>query len=126
MAPAFHVSWLLVSWLVVTTAEGQDVVTPPGGSQNKAKPTDCQIFTLTPPPTTRNLVTRAQPIPRTPTFSFPPRGPGFSPRFPFFLPNNRRFQFWPFYRPRGRLIPWGFFLRRRQQSGSSSEESREN
>ncbi|XP_034364132.1 odontogenesis associated phosphoprotein [Arvicanthis niloticus] len=127
MAPGFHF-WLLVVWLVVTTAEGQDVVTPPGGSQNNMNPTDCQIFTLTPLPTTRNLVTRAQPITRTPTFYFPPRGPNFYPRFPntpFFLPNNRRFYFWPFYPPRGRLIPWKFFLGRQLQSRSSSEESTE-
>ncbi|XP_028608483.1 odontogenesis associated phosphoprotein [Grammomys surdaster] len=73
LAPGFHFSWLLVVWLVVTMAEGQDVVTPPRGSQNNMNPTDCQIFTLTPPPTTRNPVTRAQPITRTPMVYFPPR-----------------------------------------------------
>ncbi|XP_031246961.1 odontogenesis associated phosphoprotein [Mastomys coucha] len=126
MAPGFHFSWLLVGWLVVTMAEGQDVVTPPGGSQNNVNPTDCQIFTFTPPPTTRNLATRAQPGTRTPTFYFPPRRPGFFyPRFPFFLPNSRRFQFRPFYPPRGRLTPWRLFLGRRLRSGSSSEESTE-
>ncbi|NP_001386514.1 odontogenesis-associated phosphoprotein precursor [Rattus norvegicus] len=127
MAPGFHFSWLLVSWLVVTTVKGQDVMTPPG-SQNNVNPTDCQIITLTPPPTTRNQLTRAQPVTRTPTFYFPPRRPGFYPRFPnipFFPPNNRRFQLWPFYPPRGRLIPWRFFLGRRQLQSSSSEESLE-
>ncbi|XP_029091810.1 odontogenesis associated phosphoprotein isoform X2 [Monodon monoceros] len=65
--------WLLVCWLVVTVAEGQEeVFTPPGDSQNNAEPTDCQIFTLTPPPTTRNPVTRIQPITRTPRY-FPRR-----------------------------------------------------
>ncbi|CAI9172121.1 unnamed protein product [Rangifer tarandus platyrhynchus] len=59
--------WLLVCWLVVTVAEGQEVVTPPGDSQNNAHPTDCEIFTLTPPPATRNPVTRTQPITRTPS-----------------------------------------------------------
>uniref|UniRef100_A0A8D2CY80 Odontogenesis associated phosphoprotein n=2 Tax=Sciurus TaxID=10001 RepID=A0A8D2CY80_SCIVU len=61
--------WSLVCWLVVTVAEGQEeVVTPPGGSQNNINPTDCQIFTLTPPPTTRNPSTRVPPIPRTPRY----------------------------------------------------------
>ncbi|XP_008565538.1 PREDICTED: uncharacterized protein C4orf26 homolog [Galeopterus variegatus] len=59
--------WLLFSWLVLTVAKGQkEVVTPPGGSQNNIDPTDCEIFTLTPPPTTRNPVTRVQTITRTP------------------------------------------------------------
>ncbi|XP_036116922.1 odontogenesis associated phosphoprotein isoform X2 [Molossus molossus] len=64
--------WLLACWLVVTVAEGQRVVTPPGGSQNNVDPTDCQIFTLTPPPATRNPVTRIQPSTRTPHY-FPRR-----------------------------------------------------
>ncbi|XP_052054540.1 odontogenesis associated phosphoprotein [Apodemus sylvaticus] len=133
MAPGFHFSWFLVAWLVVAVAEGQDVVTPPGGSQNNMNPTDCQIITLTPPPTTPTTPTmRAQPVTRTPTVYFPPlppRRPGFYPRFPntpLFLPNNGRFQFWPLYLPpRGRLIPWRVFLGRRLQSRSSSEESTE-
>nr|XP_004472623.1 odontogenesis associated phosphoprotein [Dasypus novemcinctus] len=65
--------WVLVCWLVVTVAEGQErIVTPPGESQNNVDPTDCQIFTLTPPPTTRNPVTKIQPIKRTPKY-FPRR-----------------------------------------------------
>ncbi|XP_021504307.1 odontogenesis associated phosphoprotein [Meriones unguiculatus] len=133
MAPGLHFSfWLLVCWLVVTMAQGRDVVTPPVGSQNNGSPTDCQIFTLTPPPTTRNPVTRAQPSTRTPVvtwFYFPQRRPGFYPRFPkgpFLLPNyNRRGQFPPFYLPRNRWILGRLFLGSQLQSGSSSEESRE-
>ncbi|XP_026264237.1 odontogenesis associated phosphoprotein [Urocitellus parryii] len=65
--PCFS-SWSLVCWLVVAVAEGQEeVVIPPGGSQH-INPTDCQIFTLTPPPTTRNPTTRVQPITRTPRY----------------------------------------------------------
>ncbi|EAX05739.1 C4orf26 isoform 4 [Pan troglodytes] len=65
--------WLLVCWLVVTVAEGQEeVFTPPGDSQNNADATDCQIFTLTPPPAPRSPVTRAQPITKTPRY-FPRR-----------------------------------------------------
>ncbi|XP_012515315.1 PREDICTED: uncharacterized protein C4orf26 homolog isoform X2 [Propithecus coquereli] len=61
-------SWALVCWLLATVAEGQEAFTPPGGSQNNADPTDCQIFTLTPPPVTRSPVTRVQPITRTPKY----------------------------------------------------------
>nr|XP_004664863.1 odontogenesis associated phosphoprotein [Jaculus jaculus] len=72
MAPGLRFScwWLFVCWLVATVAEGQEVVTPPGSSQNNANPTDCQIFTLTPPPTTRKPVTRVQHITRAPTYTF--------------------------------------------------------
>ncbi|XP_037385209.1 odontogenesis associated phosphoprotein [Talpa occidentalis] len=83
--PCFFSCWLLVCWLVIMVVKGQEVVTPPGGSQNNVDPTDCQIFTLTPPPITRKPVTRVQPITRTPKY----------------------------------------FPRRKHQSGSSSEESRE-
>uniref|UniRef100_A0A4X1T0U8 Odontogenesis associated phosphoprotein n=1 Tax=Sus scrofa TaxID=9823 RepID=A0A4X1T0U8_PIG len=125
-------SWLWVCWLVVTVAEGQEeVATPPGDSQNDADPTDCQIFTLTPPPTTRSPVTRSQPIPRTPRrpfYFFPPRRPRVYIRFPyipFFPPTcNHRFQFYPFVWPHGRLPPhYNYFPGRRFWSGSSSEES---
>ncbi|XP_003790180.1 odontogenesis associated phosphoprotein [Otolemur garnettii] len=60
----------LVCWLLVTVAEGQEVLppAPPGGPQHNADPTDCQIFTLTPPPITRNPVTSVQPLTRTPKF----------------------------------------------------------
>ncbi|XP_003265806.2 odontogenesis associated phosphoprotein isoform X3 [Nomascus leucogenys] len=65
--------WLLVCWLVVTVAEGQEeVFTPPGDSQNNADATDCQIFTLTPPPARRSPVTTFQPITKTPRY-FPRR-----------------------------------------------------
>ncbi|XP_045140291.1 odontogenesis associated phosphoprotein [Echinops telfairi] len=66
-------SWFLVCCLVVTVAEGQEgIATPPGGSHNDVDPTNCQIFTLTPPPATRNPVTKIQPITRTPKY-FPRR-----------------------------------------------------
>ncbi|XP_008067240.1 uncharacterized protein C4orf26 homolog isoform X2 [Carlito syrichta] len=69
MAEKHIFSWLLVCWLVVTVAEGQEeAFTPPGGPQDNADPTDCQIFTLTPPPTTRNPVTRVQAITRMPNY----------------------------------------------------------
>ncbi|XP_054942004.1 odontogenesis associated phosphoprotein [Physeter macrocephalus] len=125
--------WLLVCWLVVTVAEGQEeVFTPPGDSQNNAEPTDCQIFTLTPPPTTRNPVTRIQPItrtPRCPFHFFPPQRPRVHIRFPYrpFLPPMcyHHFQFHPFLWPHSRLPPYYYFPRRRLWRGSSSEESRE-
>uniref|UniRef100_A0A673VAN9 Odontogenesis associated phosphoprotein n=2 Tax=Suricata suricatta TaxID=37032 RepID=A0A673VAN9_SURSU len=64
---------LLVCCVVVTVAEGQKAVaTPLGGSQDNGGPTDCEIFTLTPPPTTRSPVTRIQFAPRTPKY-FPRR-----------------------------------------------------
>ncbi|KAM9678363.1 odontogenesis associated phosphoprotein [Trichechus inunguis] len=124
--------WFLVCCLVVTVAEGQEgVVTPPGGSQNNVDPTDCQIFTLTPPPTTRNPVTRIQPITRTPKCPFhffPPRKPGVYFRFqyrPFLPPKcNHRFQYQPVFWPLGRHIPhYNYFPRRNLWRGSSSEES---
>ncbi|XP_035149446.1 odontogenesis associated phosphoprotein [Callithrix jacchus] len=125
--------WLLVCLLVVTVAEGQEeVFTPPGDSENNADHTDCQVFTLTPPPITRSPVTRAQPItktPRCPFLFFPrrfPQRPRVYFRFPNrpFLPSrcNYRFPFRPFYWPRRRLTPGRYFLRRRLQRGSSSEE----
>ncbi|XP_062964916.1 odontogenesis associated phosphoprotein [Cynocephalus volans] len=125
--------WLLFSWLVLTVAEGQkEIVTPPGGSQNNIDPTDCEIFTLTPPPTTRNPVTRVQTITRTrkcPFHFLPWRRPRIHLRFPnrhFFPPKcNHRFQFWPFYWPHSRLTARKYFPRRIFQKGSSSEESRE-
>lgn len=110
----------------------EEVVTPPGGSQNNINPTDCQIFTLTPPPTTRNPSTRVPPIPRTPRYPFnqiPQRRPGVYFRFPNrpFLPLrcNHRFQFQPFRWPQGRLTSRRYFLGRNLQTESSSEESRE-
>uniref|UniRef100_A0A8C6W197 Odontogenesis associated phosphoprotein n=1 Tax=Nannospalax galili TaxID=1026970 RepID=A0A8C6W197_NANGA len=121
----------LVSWKKIKThLYGQEVVTSPGSSPNNVNPTDCRIFTLT-PPSTRHSVTRAQPITRIPTYTFffPQRRPRVYPRFPngpFLPPNcNHRFQFWPFYWPQGSLIPGRYFLGRQLQSGSSSEESRE-
>ncbi|XP_006142997.1 odontogenesis associated phosphoprotein [Tupaia chinensis] len=121
--------WLLVGWLVAPVAEGQEaVVTPPGGSQNDGDPTDCQIFTLTPPPTTRSPVTRVQFIPRTtkcPFHFFPPRRPRIYfpfPNRPFFPPKyNHHYPFRPFYWPRVGLPPRKCFRRRKFLRGSSSE-----
>ncbi|XP_057629150.1 odontogenesis associated phosphoprotein [Chionomys nivalis] len=116
MAPGFHF-WVLVCWSVLTMAEGQDVVTPPGSSPSNGNPTDCQIFTLTPPPTTgRPTVTRAQLNPRMPlwTWTYFLQRPGFYlrlPNRPSFLPN---------YNYGGRYLGGGRF-----QGGSSSEESTE-
>ncbi|XP_037685924.1 odontogenesis associated phosphoprotein [Choloepus didactylus] len=124
--------WVLVCWLMVTMAEGQEeVVIPPGGSQNNVDPTDCQIFTLTPPPTTRKPVTKSQPITRTPKCPFhffPRRRPRVHLRFPhrpFFPPKcNHRFQFQPFFLPPSHHTPrYKYFPRRQLQRGSSSEES---
>ncbi|XP_012600118.1 odontogenesis associated phosphoprotein [Microcebus murinus] len=123
-------SWVLLCWLLGTVAKGQEVFTPPGGPQNDIDPTDCQIFTLTPPPITRSPVTRVQPITRTrrpPFLPFPPRRPRIYFRFPirpFFPPKcSHRFPFQPFDWPRDRLPPHRYFPRRRLRRGSSSEES---
>ncbi|XP_006898537.1 PREDICTED: uncharacterized protein C4orf26 homolog [Elephantulus edwardii] len=68
-----YFSWFLICCLVVNVAEGQEgAVTPHGGSQNDVDHTNCEIFTLTPPPTTRKPVTRVQLIPWTPRY-FPRR-----------------------------------------------------
>ena len=112
---------------------GQEVVTPPGYSQNNANPTDCEIFTLTPPPATRNPVTRIQSItrtPRCPFHFFPPRWLRVYIRFPYrpYPPPtwNHHFQFHPYFCPYSRLPPYyNYFPRRRLWRGSSSEESRE-
>ncbi|KAB0354312.1 hypothetical protein FD755_022850, partial [Muntiacus reevesi] len=109
----------------------QEVVTPPGDSQSNAHPTDCEIFTLTPPPATRNPVTRTQPItrtPRCPFHFFPPRWSRVYIRFPYrpYPPPtwNHHFQFHPYFCPHIRLPPYyNYFPRRRLWRGSSSEES---
>ncbi|XP_028361188.1 odontogenesis associated phosphoprotein [Phyllostomus discolor] len=125
--------WLLACWLVVTVAEGQEAVTPPGGSQDNVDSTDCQIFTLTPPPpTTRKPVTRIQPVTRTPKgpfYFFPTWRPGVHigfPNRPFLPPRcNHRFHFRPFFWPNSHFIPhYRYFPRRRFRRGSSSEENR--
>ncbi|XP_016063002.1 PREDICTED: uncharacterized protein C4orf26 homolog [Miniopterus natalensis] len=125
--------WLAGCWLLVTVAEGQkEAVTPPGGSLNNVDPTDCQIFTLTPPPATRNPVTRIQPITRTPRCPFHvfptwrPRVPIRFPNRPFLPPRCKHgFHFHPFFWPNSRLTPrYNYFPRRRFRRGSSSEESR--
>ncbi|XP_024434769.2 odontogenesis associated phosphoprotein [Desmodus rotundus] len=124
--------WLLACWLVVTVAEGQETVTPPGGSQHNVDSTDCQIFTLTPPPTTRKPVTRIQPVTRTPkgpSYFFPTWRPrvhiGF-PNRPFLPPRcNHRSQYHLFFWPNRYFIPhYRYFPRRRFWRGSSSEEDR--
>ncbi|KAM5271760.1 odontogenesis associated phosphoprotein [Ctenodactylus gundi] len=107
----------------------QEVVIPPGGPQNTTNPTDCQIFTLTPPPTTRNPTTKVQLITRAPKYPFLvfPQRPRVYPRLPPFHPPNcnHHFQFPPFYWPYPCLRPGRCFLGRKLQGGSSSEESRE-
>ncbi|XP_007519907.1 odontogenesis associated phosphoprotein [Erinaceus europaeus] len=124
--------WLLLCWLLVTVAEGQQAaVTLPGGSQNNVDPTDCRIFTLTPPPTTRSPATRVQSITRTPRCPirfFPPKLPRIPvrlPNRPFFPPRcNHRFQFHPFFGPQRYFSRrYGYISRRNFQSASSSEES---
>ncbi|KAM4854490.1 odontogenesis associated phosphoprotein [Thomomys bottae] len=130
MAHTLRSSWLLFCWLVLTATEGQNLVTPPRGSGSNANPTDCQIFTLTPPPTTRKPVTRVpRPTTKNTVQRVPQGRPGVYPNFPRgpFLPPtcNHRFHFQPFYWTLGRLFPNRYFLGRRLQSGSSSEESRE-
>ncbi|XP_022361867.1 uncharacterized protein C4orf26 homolog [Enhydra lutris kenyoni] len=65
--------WLLLCWAALTVAAGQkEGATPPAGLQDNGGPTDCQVFTLTPPPPRRNPVTRIQPVTRTPKYF--PRG----------------------------------------------------
>ncbi|XP_066089015.1 odontogenesis associated phosphoprotein [Saccopteryx bilineata] len=123
-------SWLLVCWALATVAEGQvKVVAPPRDSRNNVNPTDCQIFTLTPPPPPRNPVTTIQPFTRTPKCPFfPTWRPRVHIRFPNrpFLPPrcNHRFHFHPIFWPNRRFPPHQYFPRRRFQRGSSSEESR--
>lgn len=121
---------LLLTYIFIST--GQDVVTPPVGAPNNGNPTDCQIFTLTPPPATgRPTVTRAQLNPRVPrwTWTYFLQRPGFYlrlPNRPFRLPNyNYGFQLNRFYLPRGRLITGRYLGGGRFQGGSSSEESME-
>ncbi|KAM8906504.1 odontogenesis associated phosphoprotein [Lycaon pictus] len=126
--------WLLVCWVLVTVAEGQrEGTTPPGGSQDNGGATDCQVFTLTPPPPRRNPVTRIQLITRPlkyPFHSFPQQGPRVHIRFPNrpFLPQkyNHLFQFRPGFWPHDCFTPhYKYFPKRRLWRGSSSEESRE-
>ncbi|XP_040823072.1 odontogenesis associated phosphoprotein [Ochotona curzoniae] len=129
--PSFS-CWFLVCWLAIAVAEGKDLaVTPPGGPENNMNPTDCQIFPLTPAPSTRAPVTGAWRTPRTPRcpfHNFPLRRPRVHltlPNRPFFPPKcNHRFPFRPSYGPHGRL-PLNYFPIRKLSSDSSSEESGE-
>ncbi|XP_032187939.1 odontogenesis associated phosphoprotein [Mustela erminea] len=125
--------WLLVCWAAAAVAAGQkEGATPPAGLQDNGGPTDCEVFTLTPPPPRRNPVTRIQPVTRTPKCPFhffPWQGPRVPIRFPHrpFFPwrCNRRFPFRPFFWPYGRLTPhYRYIPRGRLWRGSSSEESR--
>ncbi|XP_075399669.1 odontogenesis associated phosphoprotein [Tenrec ecaudatus] len=118
MAPSFCLfSWVLVCCLVIAVVEGQGVTTPPGDSHNDVDPTNCQIFTLTPPPATRNPVTKIQPITRTPKCPFhvfPRRKPRFHTRFlhrPSLPPRcNHRFLYRPFWPLRGQPTGSGYII----------------
>ncbi|XP_004835187.1 uncharacterized protein C4orf26 homolog [Heterocephalus glaber] len=124
--------WALLYWLAASVAQGAEgLATPPGRAQHNANPTDCQIFTLTPPPATRSPVTRPQPITRTPRHPllFFPQWPRVPPRFPgrpFFPPGcGRRFPWQPWFWPHRCLAPGRCFLGTELLGGSSSsEESR--
>lgn len=138
--PCYHLKYLLpasvikpVSLTCLLLSTGQkEGATPPAGLQDNGGPTDCEVFTLTPPPPRRNPVTRIQPVTRTPKCPFhffPWQGPRVPIRFPHrpFLPwrCNHRFPFRPFFWPYGRLTPhYRYIPRGRLWRGSSSEESR--
>ncbi|XP_020844125.1 odontogenesis associated phosphoprotein [Phascolarctos cinereus] len=124
----------LVFWLLITVAEGQrNTYNPLGVSEPSVNPTDCQIFTLTPPPATRPPVTTSRPVTlATRWCHFPPlRKPGIPfgfPNPPFRHPNCGRQPHLPphihcrhpFLLPRRGFYPHKYFPRRK--SSSSSEE----
>ncbi|XP_043829264.1 odontogenesis associated phosphoprotein [Dromiciops gliroides] len=127
---------LLVFWLVATVAEGQrNRYTPSEGSE--PNPTDCQIFTLTPPPATRPPITTSKPVTiatrwcHFPRFRKPRIHFGF-PIHPFrhphwghhaHLPPHKRCRH-PFSLPRRGVHHHTYFPRRKTSSDSSSEEYR--
>uniref|UniRef100_A0A5F8GHW2 Odontosis associated phosphoprotein n=1 Tax=Monodelphis domestica TaxID=13616 RepID=A0A5F8GHW2_MONDO len=138
---------LLVFWLLVTVAKGQgNRYTPPGGSGANVNPTDCQIFTLTPPPATRRPVTAFKPVtiatrrcyfphfrkPRVhfdsnPPFRYPNYGPHghLPPPHPPFQPHlPRKHCYHPFALPRRGAHHYKYFPRRKSSRDSSSEEYR--
>ncbi|XP_023568799.1 odontogenesis associated phosphoprotein [Octodon degus] len=125
--------WALLCWLAASVAQGAEglAVPPGGGPQHNAPPTDCQIFTLTPPPATRSPVTRPRPVtrtPRQPLLIFPqwPRVPPRFPGKPFLPPScNRRFPWQAWFWPRCCLPRGRCFLGTELREGSSSEETRE-
>ncbi|XP_051823076.1 odontogenesis associated phosphoprotein [Antechinus flavipes] len=127
---------LLVFWLTVTVAEGQrNSYNLFGASEPNVNPTDCQIFTLTPPPATRPPLTTSKPVTiatrrcHFPHFRKPRVGFGF-PNYPFkhpfyghhaHLPPHHRCRH-PFLLPRRGAHNHKYFPRRK--SSSSSEEYR--
>ncbi|XP_012998802.1 odontogenesis associated phosphoprotein isoform X2 [Cavia porcellus] len=124
--------WALFCWLAASVAQGAEgLAVPSGGAQLNAGPTDCQIFTLTPPPATRSLVTRPQPVTRTsrsPLLFFPqwPRVPPRFPGRPFLPPDcNRHFLGQPWFWPRRCLAPGRYFWGTQLSEESSSEETEE-
>ncbi|XP_036618601.1 odontogenesis associated phosphoprotein [Trichosurus vulpecula] len=129
---------LLVFWLIVTVAEGQrNRYNPFGVTEPNVNPTDCQIFTLTPPPATRPPVTTSRPVTFTTRWCrFPPfRKPGIPfgfPYHPFRRPNFAHHPNFPPHihcnHPFSHQARKGFHLhyfpRRQSSRDSSSEEYR--
>ncbi|XP_068955089.1 odontogenesis associated phosphoprotein [Petaurus breviceps papuanus] len=129
---------LLVFWVIATVAEGQrNRFTPFGVTEANVNPTDCQIFTLTPPPATPPPVTTSRPV-TLPTrwCRFPPfRKPGIPfgfPIHPFRHPNYGYHPHLPphihchhpFSLPRRGFHHRKYFPRRKFSEESSSEEYR--
>ncbi|XP_063091179.1 odontogenesis associated phosphoprotein isoform X1 [Cavia porcellus] len=121
----------LLADCIFLSAGAEGLAVPSGGAQLNAGPTDCQIFTLTPPPATRSLVTRPQPVTRTsrsPLLFFPqwPRVPPRFPGRPFLPPDcNRHFLGQPWFWPRRCLAPGRYFWGTQLSEESSSEETEE-
>lgn len=97
-----------------------------GNIQPGVDPTDCQIFTLTPPPITRHPVTRFPPFirtPKCPIHRIPQRRPGIYIPYPNKPPPTckHHFQFHPVWRPQNFFPNYRYILRRQLQKGSSSE-----
>ncbi|XP_049645829.1 odontogenesis associated phosphoprotein [Suncus etruscus] len=96
-----------------------------GDSPPGVDPTDCQIFTLTPPPITRHPVTRSPPFiwtPKCPIHRLPPRRPGIYIPYPNSPPRcKHRFQLRPIWRPLNRFSNYRYVRTRQLQKGSSSE-----
>ncbi|XP_072480336.1 odontogenesis associated phosphoprotein [Notamacropus eugenii] len=129
---------LLFFWLIITVAEGQrNRYNTFGILEPTVNPTDCQIFTLTPPPATRPPATTSRPVTLTTRWChFPhfrkPRIPFGFPNHPFrhpnygyhpHLPPHTRCRY-PFSLPRRRFHHHKYFPRVKFSRESSSEEYR--